>query len=204
MDQPPLPPAFPSAIPVKKGLSTGCIISIIVAVIFVPIVIIAVLAGMAVPAGNMVMRKARILQARANSQGLVIAVKGFQTEYDRLPLPRDQVVLKSPTIPASGPVLDALLATDTDINPRGVKFYDPPLAKNNTNGLLEKDGKRTMLDPWGHVYSILFDFDGDGKIPDPEHPGAMLDTTTGVFSAGPDGDSATWQDNVKSWAKEAR
>ncbi len=199
MDQPKLPPTLPLATPAKKGLSTGCIMGIIVAVILVPIFIMAVLAGLAVPAGNAVMLKARVLQASAVSQGLIIAVKGFQTEYDRLPLPEDQAFSESTPLISSGPWLDALIAEDKKINPRQVKFLDPPVARNNTNGLVEKEGKRTLLDPWGHAYFLLLDIDEDGKIPDPEHPGALLDMLVIVFSGGPDGNPATWQDNVRSW-----
>lgn len=199
MDQPPLPPSLPSAIPPQKGLSTGCIFSTIIAAIFVPIVIIAVFMGLVVPAGAKVAGKVKTLQARALSSALVIAMKGFQTEYNQLPLPKDQVVLESKTILSNGSLVDALMAEDRVINPRKVKFLDPPPASKGVNGLLEKDGKRMVVDPWGQPYSILLDIDGDGKIPDPEHPGAMLDTTVGVFSAGPDGDPTTWRDNVHSW-----
>ncbi len=199
MDQPTLPPTLPPITSAKSGLSTGCIISVIVAVILVPICIIAVLAALAVPAGNAVMYKARMLQARAASQGLSIAIKGYQTEYNRYPLPKDLAVPEPTTFTSSGPILNALLAEDSDINPRKIKFLDSPPARKDVNGLLEKDGKRILVDPWGEPYAILLDFDGDGKVPDPEHPGEMLGTTVIVFSAGPDGNSSTWKDNVRSW-----
>ena len=187
MDQPLLPPAIPP----KKGLSTGCIISIIGASILVPIVVIAILVGMAIP----------VLQARSVSSGLVIALQGFQTEYNHFPLPKDQAALESTILTSSGSLLDALLGEDDAINPRKVKFFDPPPARKGVNGLLENEGKRTVLDPWGQPYAILLDYDGDGKVADPEHPGAMIKTTVAVFSGGPDGNLATWRDNVKSWKK---
>jgi hypothetical protein len=43
------------------------------------------------------------------------------------------------------------------------------------------------------------DYDGDGKIADPVHPGATIAASVIVYSAGPDRDYHTWKDNEKSW-----
>ncbi|MEY4482997.1 MAG: hypothetical protein RL693_449 [Verrucomicrobiota bacterium] len=128
-----------------------------------------------------------------------MATKSYQMEYNRFPLPKGQVAIDSATIVSGDLFLDALLNEESDINPRKIKFIDLPIARNNVNGLLEKDGKRILVDPWGEPYAILLDFDGDGKVPDPEHPGTTLNTTVIVFSGGPDSNLTTWQDNVRSW-----
>jgi hypothetical protein len=43
------------------------------------------------------------------------------------------------------------------------------------------------------------DTHGDGKLADPERPGATLPLSVIAWSSGEDGDFATWTDNVKSW-----
>lgn len=137
--------------------------------------------------------------ARATASGLIIAIKGFQTEYRQLPVSKDYAVSETIPLTSSGSLLYSLMGDDDAINPRKIKFLDPPPARKEVNGLLEKEGKRMVVDPWGQLYSILLDLNEDGKIPDPEHPGTMLDTTVIVFSSGPDGNLMTWQDNVTSW-----
>ncbi len=60
-------------------------------------------------------------------------------------------------------------------------------------------------DGWGSLYYIICDFNNDGQVPNPElltvppKPGATqkeLATLIALFSAGPDGNPATWEDNM--------
>jgi hypothetical protein len=46
---------------------------------------------------------------------------------------------------------------------------------------------------------IIFDYNGDGAIADPEHPGVKLSESILIYSAGRDLDFSTWKDNVTSW-----
>lgn len=187
MDQSPLPLTSP----ISKGLrKKDWVIGIGIAIACIAVLFI--LANVAL--GNAVKPS-----PRGTANEIVIAIKGYGVEYNRFPLLGERLPVDSEVITSSGSLLNALMGDDDKINPRKIKFIDPPIAKNNVNGLLEKDGKRMLVDPWGKPYYILIDFDGDGKVPDPEHPGAMLDTTVIVFSGGPDGDPTTWQDNVRSW-----
>lgn len=167
--------------------------------------IIALLAGMAVPAGNMVMRKARALQAKAAMSGLVIAIKGYQTEYNRYPMAAGKTADTTINTSAAEGVelLAVLLANDAANNPRQVKFYDPSPAKNGTNGYDSTAG--TLMDPWGNGYSILIDYDQDGKVANP-YPGGggAADIASGIliFSPGPNktiDDTPTKTDDIKSW-----
>lgn len=59
-------------------------------------------------------------------------------------------------------------------------------------------------DAWGSLYYLVCDFNNDGKVPNPElltvppKPGVTrkeLPRRMVLFSAGPDGDPATWDDN---------
>ena len=151
------------------------------------------------PAIAKVTENAKQTQARAIEMSLVYAIKSYWTEYNQLPVPKDQETSESIPITSSGSLLDALLAEDSNINPRMIKFLDTPLVRNSTGGLLEKDAKRLLVDPWGNAYFILLDLNNDNRIPDPEHPGTTLNASVLVFSAGVDGDPGTWKDNVASW-----
>lgn len=167
--------------------------------------IIALLAGMAVPAGNMVMKRARMLQAKAAMSGLVIAIKGYQTEYNRYPMAAGNTTdMTVDTSSAEGiALLTALLANDATNNPRQVKFYDPAPSKNGVNGYDPTAG--TLMDPWGNGFQIVIDYDQDGKVANPYvGGGGPTDIATGllIFTPGPNktfDDIPTKSDDVKSW-----
>ncbi|WP_075089800.1 type II secretion system protein [Verrucomicrobium spinosum] len=110
--------------------------------------IIAILATIAIPTGNIVLKKARELQAKTAMKGLEIAIKGYQTEYNRYPLAADQTddsAVYDTTDESGQQLLAVLMATDTTNNPRRVRFYDPPPAKNQTNGYDSTTGN--LYDP---------------------------------------------------------
>lgn len=173
--------------------------------LLVVIGIIALLAGMAVPAGNMVMKRARALQAKTAMSGLVIAIKGYQTEYNRYPMAAGKT--QDTTIDTSSgegmELLAALMATDTTNNPRQVKFYEPAPAKNGINGYDTTNG--ILTDPWGNGYTITIDYDLNGKIENP-YPagGGSADLAAGILisTPGPNkivDDTPGKSDDLKSW-----
>ena len=94
--------------------------------------------------------------------------------------------------PAS-PRDEVLLRADWEFDKVMVQKIDMPRNPATPN----KDG-------WGSLWYIICDFNNDGKVPNPElltvppKPGATqkeLHTRIAIFSAGPDGDPATWEDN---------
>lgn len=189
-----LPPPPP---PAKKGMSTGCTIALVV--VLVGLVLLAVLAAIAVPIGRMVLLKARALQIKAEMQALVMATKGYQTEYSRLPNLGETDENK--TLEVQGEILDILMGKHPGENPRTIPFYEPPLhtppAKSGL--VINAAGLPELRDTYGNVYHMRFDWNGDGHIPDPEHPGATIGGPVIIYSAGPDGDYTTWHDNITSW-----
>jgi type II secretory pathway pseudopilin PulG len=197
----PVPPLVP---PQKKGMSTGCIIGLIVGIVgLVALVVIALIMAIAVPFGRGVLEKARKLQVQAQLKGLEMAIKGYQTEYNRLPSTPSPppTADNSPgfdTTAAEGKaIIQIITAADTLRNPRGISFYEPPPVHKSGGGYTAAGG---LIDIWGAKgYIIILDYDGDGRVPDPEHPGALLSERIIIYSAGPDGDFSTWKDNVKSW-----
>jgi hypothetical protein len=136
-------------------------------------------------------------------QGIVLGVKAYQTEYSWLPALESPPPTKDNTggydtsSEQGRGLIEILSGTDDSKNPRQIPFYDPPAAKKGGGGYTATGG---LLDIWGSKgYIVILDYDGDGKIADPEHPGATINATVIVYSAGPDGDYSTWKDNVKSW-----
>lgn len=96
-------------------------------------------------------------------------------------------------IGTSSPRDEVLLRTNWKFDDFMVLAIDMPRSIATPN----KDG-------WGSLYYVVCDFNNDGQIPNPEtlttppNPGAVptLKARIAVFSAGPDGDPATWEDNV--------
>lgn len=178
-------------------MSTGCIVALVLGVVCFVLVFI-------IPPGSARLGiGGRSLKAKAQMQGLVLGVKAYQTEYGRLP------ALESPpstkdntggydTASAQGRgLIEILTGTDDSKNPRKIPFYEPPAAKQGAGGYTTTGG---LVDIWDFKgYIILLDYDGDGKIADPEHPGATIPTFALVYSAGPDHEYSTWKDNVRSW-----
>jgi len=150
--------------------------------LLVVISIIAVLAGLAIPTANIVLRKAKETQARSAVQGLVVAVKSYQTEYNRLPNPNPS----SGGPPAETPIdtdsgnemISVLLGKNPTYNPREIPFYDPPIAKSEANGLIPSaggggaGGSYEVVDPWStprkhQNYHMVLDYNGDHSIANP-------------------------------------
>ncbi|RBP45836.1 hypothetical protein DES53_102218 [Roseimicrobium gellanilyticum] len=134
-------------------------------------------------------------QAKADVKNLANATLAYRTEYNRLPL---QTIHTDETkaLASEGKLMEILLGLDLRLNPRQVIFFE---------GTTQADGKRkkvsgsTALDPWNHVYRLQFDWNSDGKVDDPEHPGKSISAVVLVYSAGPDRDFSTWADNITSW-----
>ncbi|QIF03810.1 prepilin-type N-terminal cleavage/methylation domain-containing protein [Roseimicrobium sp. ORNL1] len=171
--------------------------------------IIAILATIAVPAGQAVLRKARELQAKAQMQGVVLAVKAYQTEYSRLPAtesppPTEDNTEGYDTSSEDGKgIIAVLTGKNTTLNPRTIPFYEPPAAKKGGGGYSEADG---LVDIWGkNGYTIVLDYDGDGQITSPYSDGddAKVSSSVIIYCAGQDKKldvgSSTKSDDLKSW-----
>ncbi len=183
--------------------------------LLVVISIIALLATMGVAGGQIVMRKAREVQAKAAIKGLEIAIKGYQTEYLRLPslegaTPTEDNADGYDTSAEDGKaLLSILLAQDITKNPRQVQFYEPPTAKTGGAGYTPENGLRDSFGQNG--YKVIMDYSGDGQIVNP-YAGTTYGEPENIHSAviiysagsnklfetgGPVGGSRA--DDVKSW-----
>lgn len=138
---------------------------------------------------------------------VVNALSAYHTEYREYPILDPTIDV---TIDSERGLMDILFGSDTQKepggrNPRGIAFYTDRAARPMGEGrfrrgvTLEENGDGELWDPWGKHYRVRLDTNGDGKIENPAAPGTHLPESILVWSAGPDGDFATWKDNVKSW-----
>lgn len=139
---------------------------------------------------------------RAEIQGLILAVKGYQTEYSKLP--ELGTTDESKYVESAGPLIEALTGQHQHLNPKKIPFYEPParhpLQGTSGKGTIPTPTTSTDIrDPKGNRYRVHFDWDGDGIISNPKEPGTKISNSVIVYSAGPDGDYTTWHDNVTSW-----
>lgn len=150
-------------------------------------------------------------RVKGELQNIVIALKGYQTEYNRLPLelfPMDE----SKASEVRGQLLVCLMGKKQHpANPRDISFLEAKPARNGKGGIdIREGGMPVFVDPWGHPYLVVIDKNGDGEIPNPARGQRIgkgrdvvepdfLPLEVTAFSAGPDGNPDTWEDNIVSW-----
>jgi hypothetical protein len=127
---------------------------------------------------------------------LARAVKAFDMEYSRLPVPEHS--RKDITVETDEAFMAILLGTDgVDLNPRGLIFYAGRQAKDGLAGLLEVDpvlGPR-LVDRWGRPYVLILDGDYDHTVIGPD--GNKISGGVICYSLGEDGvfdakDAKSW------------
>ncbi|MFZ4766084.1 MAG: type II secretion system protein [Roseimicrobium sp.] len=179
--------------------------------LLVVISIIALLATMGVAGGQMVIKKARELDAKTAMKGLEIAIKGYKTEYLRLPSPDDSPTDDNEAFDTGDEtgmgLIEILMGTNTAKNPRRVPFYEPKPGKSGSSGYSTEGGLR---DPWGNGYKVVMDYGADGRISNPYAGGDSepeeVPTDVIIYSAGAnkifeEGGSGTGKklDDLRSW-----
>jgi prepilin-type N-terminal cleavage/methylation domain-containing protein len=125
--------------------------------LLVVIVIIAILAGLAFPAVQGALESGKKAQARNDVHQLAAAVKAFQLEYGRLPV--DASGGTDTTNAPNSDIISALTKTN-QLNPRGIMFFEPKIARRGRGGL---DGT-VYKDPWGNPYTFMLDTSYDNRI----------------------------------------
>ena len=147
-------------------------------------------------------------EARQCLVNLVSACEAFFDEYQSFPMA---------TISASdaeqvtdnrlmAPLLGFRVAQDE--NPKFLTFFEWKVANGTGNsavgGLVRTEYRAELLDPWGNWYRVMFDYDYDNKLQEPQAVGSsgiILDRKVIAYSLGPDGmaESEGRRDNIYSW-----
>ncbi len=111
------------------------------------------------------------------------------------------------TAPA-GAILEVLLGSRQGAGPNqsAANRLLRSLSSQRTSGdglYYDDHNEPILVDPWGEPFYFIADLKGAGKIPNPDprdnktHP--FIEKPIIMFSAGPDGNPNTWDDNVLSW-----
>lgn len=195
--------------------------------LLVVIVIIAILASLAVPVTNKVMEMANTTRTKAIMKDMVVAIGHFRTEYNRLPVDLSgssggEDIDPIPTDDTTDIVSVLMAMSDSgsgggggpNLNPRGIKFIDLPLAKNQTSfGIVDPSGGAgggnvRLFDIWGMPYYIMLDTNLDNRITNPDASNIdqrisarapqYLPASTAVQCTGPDKVLNT-KDDIVSW-----
>lgn len=176
----------------------------------VVITIIGVLAGIAFPVFSAVTERARKTQVKAMVKDLLVAIKGFQTEYGRYPSvgsgggADDTTVLTD----SGNQLISGLLGQNDGVNPKGIPFFESKLATNGRAGLISGgDSAFSLVDAWGTPFTVIMDTNYDNKVdnPNPSSDSAVLPMGVAVFSNGADQLVETWDnsrgkgENISSW-----
>lgn len=200
--------------------------------LLVVITIIAVLAGLVISQANKLMSDGRKLQVQVVLKDLRSAITSYQVDYNRWPVNPSLLSAASSgmdvqalqTDENSGIVgaLTTLTSSSSgaagggggsvNLNPKGIKYIDLPIAKNGKFGLVNAQPPYRLVDLWGTVYYVLLDTNGDLQVANPDltnsdpkisanaisPPPKMLPLEVAIYSWGQDLKSQT-PDDVVSW-----
>lgn len=154
----------------------------------VVIAIIAILAGILLPAIGKVKAQAKVKLAKAEMNMIASAIKDYESSYDRYPSSKEAAAAGNPDFTfgtgaaptavgkgyeaANSEVMQILL--DVDLpggpnqdhrrNPKKTQFINAKPAIGNGPGLSSTDW--VFRDAWGHPYVITFDLNDDNKCID--------------------------------------
>ncbi|MEM1442534.1 MAG: hypothetical protein AAGF67_09340 [Verrucomicrobiota bacterium] len=133
------------------------------------------------------------------------AITTYFTEYRKYPLETEMADLTTLT---GEELMSVLMGSENEAalqrNPRKMAFFSDRPAKHVDGKYIkgvqmEKGERYFLLDTWGNQYLVRMDTNYDNRVSSPEDPTQLLPEAVIVWSAGPDGDFSTWDDNVKTW-----
>jgi len=147
----------------------------------VVIAIIAILAGILLPALQHVKAKAKIQKAKIDMANIAAAIRSYEAAYERYPATKakelaagsDDLTYGFGAIASNGELMEILLDNDQPgrvnanhaSNPKGQRFLDAKMVGGmSPNGVSTFDWN--FRDPWSNPYIITIDMNGDGKCRD--------------------------------------
>ncbi len=166
--------------------------------LLVVIAILGILMAMMVPAAGLILRRAKISTAKGDAGVIGTVMLKYQAEYNRWPgfyKQEDRHFTDKVWVDAMSPQPGGPMPPS---NPKRIMLFEP------SGGALAPVGDPNVgafVDPWGMPFEYQVDLDGDGQCahPNEESETALIPGRVIVWSAGPDKDYATWEDNVTSW-----
>lgn len=184
----------------RRGIVRWAVISAIILVLLIFLV----------PVADHGSFDAKRTSAENTAFNLKNAISTYYTEYRRYPV---NVRVADAVVDSDHKLMDVLLGADKSaehagLNPRRIAFFTGKAGKSMSSSIfhkgitLDSDGGGELWDPWGNHYRIQMDADHNNKVDNPETPemdNPGLPESILVWSAGPDGDFNTWEDNPKTW-----
>ncbi len=159
------------------------------------IAIIAVLAGIAVPATISGLRKAARGEAKHDCGVIRLALEQYLNTYGsfrKLGIAASSETIGSDSYSfyafdtSAGDIMDALTGTKGNSNNRGIKFLDKRPEATDSE----------WLDPWDNPYHVRLALPGSDEVP---WNGKVLNGRVFVYSDGMETAAADYYDDIKSW-----
>lgn len=167
--------------------------------LLVVLAILGILMAMMVPAAGLIMK--RMAKARTQSDANVAAsvLQKYQAEYNRWPpayMPEGKGETTAEWVDLMAPKPEESKDIYKLNNPKRIVFFEPGGGALAAGG----DYKGAFVDAWGKPFSFRVDLEGTGEMDNPNvDVGGKLRARSLAWSAGPDGDLETWEDNVAGW-----
>ena len=180
--------------------------------LLVVIGIIAILAGLVIPAVIRAQMQGRITQAKSDMATILLALKGVESTYNKM-VNGDSFGGSSASSAitdcirlgggnnddaAENKAYDSFIAeltvpqklatTNININKRKIKFLDPNPKFDPTKNYDDADNLPYLWrDPWGNRYIIIINTAFNDEIPNPADTSKKLAAKAVVYSRGPNG-----------------
>ena len=145
------------------------------------------------------MKRAKVAQAKSDAGVVSSVMMKYFGEYNRVPeFYKVEAKAGNPHLTDKGWV-DAMSptpgGTPNKDNLKRVMFFE---GGAGSLGDEKSEFPGAFIDPWGKRYEYQMDEDRDGSIAHPNDAGTIRARCI-AWSGGPDGLTATWEDNVTSW-----
>lgn len=174
----------------------------------VVITIVGILAALVGTAATSVIRNAKKVKTKAALKDIVLGIQNYRTEYNKLPLPPGHTSEDAIPLDQGSTILKILLGgNDSKMNPREIRFIEPPMGKDGAGGLSGTEGNYSLTDSWGTPYEVMLDANYDNKILNPDSQNEDPNVSKGpreviataiAYSYGEDKKKGT-KDDIVSW-----
>ncbi|MEM9480254.1 MAG: prepilin-type N-terminal cleavage/methylation domain-containing protein [Verrucomicrobiota bacterium] len=160
--------------------------------------VIAILAAISYTAMSSAINSTNRVIAKSDTASLTNAITAYKLEYHVMPL-ENAGRGESVQTESDAEIMRILVGADPDLNPRGHRFMNVKLAKNDRKGL---DQSGNYLDPWGERYGVGIDSNANGVVRNPASESGTLREEAIAWSYGKparNGQRAHSDKWVKSW-----